>query len=257
MDFRLIEEFEFDWRLAGKAPRTAALYARDLRVFIDSNYEQSLLGVKQWLADTPTAQVRRKRAQAIRAIGKWCESNQLSEFDWWRSVPLANVATTMQETATAVDYEKAINAARTKRDKAIIEVLWSCGLRRTEISELTIGDVVLSGGYLVVRKSKSGSSRVVPLPMAVRKALRPLVVGAPSDPLFVISSNGIRLLLRRLNAPSAHAWRRGWAVRALRMGVSEASVKSAAGWSSGAMVSRYTRALSSEIAIDEFRNRWY
>jgi hypothetical protein len=103
MDFRLIEEFEFDWRLAGKAPRTVALYARDLRVFIDSNYEQSLLGVKQWLADTPTAQVRRKRAQAIRAIGKWCDLNEVKEFDWWRSVPLANVATTMQETATAAE----------------------------------------------------------------------------------------------------------------------------------------------------------
>jgi hypothetical protein len=37
MDFRLIEEFEFDWRLAGKAPRTAGLYVRDLRLLIDSS----------------------------------------------------------------------------------------------------------------------------------------------------------------------------------------------------------------------------
>ena len=61
-------------------------------------------------------------------------------------------------------------------------------------------------------------------------------------------------LRRRLNSdfmgrtPSAHAWRRGWAVQALRSGVSETSVRAAAGWSSGAMVARYTRALSGEFS---------
>ena len=60
----------------------------------------------------------------------------------------------------------------------------------------------------------------------------------------------------RLGAPSAHAWRRGWAVQALRSGVSETSVRAAAGLSSGAMVARYTSALSEELAIDEFQRCW-
>ena len=38
--------------------------------------------------------------------------------------------------------------------------------------------------------------------------------------------------------------------------MSEASVKAAAGWSSGAMVSRYTIALSNELAVDEFQRVW-
>jgi len=71
-----------------------------------------------------------------------------------------------------------------------------------------------------------------------------------------MESNAVRLLLRRLNAPSAHAWRRGWAVQALRNGVSEASVRAAAGWSSGAMVARYTHALSGELAVEEFQRSW-
>jgi len=45
-------------------------------------------------------------------------------------------------------------------------------------------------------------------------------------------------------------------VQALRSGVSEASVRAAAGWSSGAMVARYTRALSGELAVDEFQRVW-
>ena len=39
----------------------------------------------------------------------------------------------------------------------------------------------------------------------------------------------------------------------LRNGVSETSVRAAAGWSSGAMVARYTRALSGELAVEEFK----
>jgi len=37
---------------------------------------------------------------------------------------------------------------------------------------------------------------------------------------------------------------------------SEASVRAAAGWSSGAMVARYTRALSGELAVEEFQKSW-
>jgi len=59
-----------------------------------------------------------------------------------------------------------------------------------------------------------------------------------------------------MDIPSAHAWRRGWAVQALRSGVSETSVKAVAGWSSGAMVARYTLALSGELAVEEFRRTW-
>ena len=48
----------------------------------------------------------------------------------------------------------------------------------------------------------------------------------------------------------------GWAVQALRSGFSETSVCAAAGWSSGAMVARYLRALSCELAVEEFQRIW-
>jgi len=62
--------------------------------------------------------------------------------------------------------------------------------------------------------------------------------------------------LNKMGVSSAHAWRRGWAVQALRNGVSETSVRAAAGWSSGAMVARCTRALSDELAVEEFQRSW-
>ena len=38
--------------------------------------------------------------------------------------------------------------------------------------------------------------------------------------------------------------------------MSETYVRTAAGWSSGAMVARYTRALSGELAVEEFQRSW-
>ena len=158
--------------------------------------------------------------------------------------------------ATELDYKKVICAASTLRDKALVEVLWSCGLRRSEIARLDISDVNFSEGFLIIRTSKTGKPRIAPLSPSARNALRKHIGKRSQGSLFGMTTNAIRLCLMRLGAPSAHSWRRGWAVQALRNGVSETSVRAAAGWSSGAMVARYTRTLSGELAVEEFQRCW-
>ena len=172
------------------------------------------------------------------------------------SVPLAIEPVNPQPTVSESDYLAALKVVTTIRDRAVIELLWSCGLRRGELSALEAGDVDFVGGFVVVRKSKSGQPRIAPLSPSASQAVRKLLRGHPGGALLRMSSNAIRLMLQRIGAPSAHAWRRGWAVRSLRSGVSETSLKAAAGWSSGAMVSRYTNALRDEVAIEEFSRIW-
>lgn len=256
MDTSLLREFQLDWQLTGKAHRTASDYVSAVLALLSQYPEPTLADVKQWIASTPSTPTQRKRGQAVRAVGKWAEEQDYEAFIWWRQVPLIKEITKPQTTVTEADYRRALRAANTARDNALIEVLWSTGLRRSEIERLEIADVNLADSFLLVRKSKTGQPRVVPLSPQARQALRRLFKGRHEGSVFQMSSNAIRLRLQRLETPSAHAWRRGWAVRALRMGVSEASVKTVAGWSSGAMVSRYTRALSSEIAVDEFSRIW-
>ena len=104
--------------------------------------------------------------------------------------------------------------------------------------------------------SEAGKFRVVPLSPTAVEALRVHLEERNSGSVTQLTSDGIRSVLRRLNAPPAHAWRRGWAVHSLRHGVSEVSVRTIAGWSSGAMVARYTAALSNELAVAEFERLW-
>jgi integrase/recombinase XerD len=49
------------------------------------------------------------------------------------------------------------------RDRTILEVLYSCGLRRSEVTNLDLEDIDLGRGVLTVRKGKGGKSRTVPL----------------------------------------------------------------------------------------------
>ena len=256
MDLSLLEEFRFDWELAGKAARTVDDYIAALRLLLAGSSEPDLGAAKAWVASSSYPSVRRKRAQAIRAFGRWAEGTDEVVFRWWKEVPLVAETQRPQPTATESDYWVARRKASTDRNRAIIELLWSCGLRRGELVRLDVQDVNLSDGLLVVRQSKTGQPRVVPLSPSARRAVRRQIAGRTSGSLLGMSSNAVRLLLQRLDAPSAHAWRRGWAVEALRNGVSEASVRSAAGWSSGSMVARYTRALSGELAVSEFHEAW-
>lgn len=252
----LIGEFELDWRLAGKAERTAKNYADYLRAFTADCGEPTLWAARKWLSQSESVSVRRKCAQAIRAFGCWAESHGYEVMPWWKTVTVPKELSRPQRTVTEADYEAAVKRSKTARDRALIEVLWSTGLRRSELARLALSDVNFEVGYVVVRQAKNGRPRVVPLAPLARHALRRLMRNQVGGTVFGMSSNAIRQRLRRLGLPSAHAWRRGWAVQALRNGVSEASVRAAAGWSSGAMVARYTRALSGELAVEEFQRGW-
>jgi integrase len=190
---------------------------------------------------------------AVRALGKWCEEAGVNYFKWWKQVPLVTEQVFPQPTVTEDVYRQVLARCRTPRDKALIEVLWSSGLRRSEIERMKIEHLDFVGGFIVVPTSKANRPRVVPVSPPAVRALRRLIGSRTESSVFGMTGNAIRIRLVRLGAPSAHAWRRGWAVHALRRGVSETSVKSAAGWRSGAMVSRYTNALSGELAIEEFR----
>lgn len=256
MDKSLLAEFRLDWRLAGKAEQTAINYVTWLEKLLAHYPEPTLTDVKTWIASTNSAVGRRKRGQAVRAFGTWSATYGYDLFTWWKQVPLTKEVLHPQETAIEADYKAALTTACTARDKALIEVLWSCGLRRSEIARLAIEDVNFSEGFLIVRTSKTGKPRIAPLSPSARHALRKFISKRVEGSLFAMSSNAIRLCLQRLEAPSAHAWRRGWAVNSLRAGVSETSVRAVAGWSSGAMVARYTSALSGELAVEEFGRIW-
>jgi integrase len=256
MDTHLFDEFILDWHIAGKAQRTAHEYVRYLREFASHNDEPTLLAVKTWVASTPSTSVRRKRAQAVRAFGTWCETNSYETFTWWRQIPLAQDVAKPQATATEHDYRRAMRILTSDRDKLVVELLWTTGLRRSELTSLQVRDVNLGSSCLVVRQSKNGTPRVVPLSPQARRLIRRVSDDQNDCALLGMSSNAVRLMLQRTSLPSAHAWRRGWAVNSLKHGVSESTIRTVAGWSTSQMVSHYVRTHRTELAVREYHRLW-
>jgi integrase/recombinase XerC len=74
------------------------------------------------------------------------------------------------------------------RDRAILEMLYSCGLRVSELTGLDIGELDLSGGMVRVM-GKGGKERIVPVGSRAIKAIREYLVGrsepAGNGPLFL------------------------------------------------------------------------
>ncbi|MGD9995771.1 MAG: tyrosine-type recombinase/integrase [Ilumatobacteraceae bacterium] len=244
-----LEEFTADWRLAGRSAATAANYCHSVRTLVATTSdakEVTLAGVKVWLAESVSAETARYRARAVRAFGRWALTHEGPQWTWWASVPLQATPAKPQPTVSLDEYRAAVASASQLRDRCVIELLWSTGMRVSELARVRVEHVDVRGGYISVPRTKTGRPRVVPLTDAALRACRRQINARTTGSLLGMSSHAIQLLLRRLGAPTPHAWRRGWAVHALRNGVSEASVRAAAGWSSGAMVARYTSAVTGE-----------
>jgi integrase/recombinase XerC len=81
------------------------------------------------------------------------------------------------------------------RDRAILEMLYSCGLRVSELTGLAIGDLDLAGGMVRVL-GKGGKERIVPVGSRALEAVREYLVErgelAGSGPLF-LNTRGSRI----------------------------------------------------------------
>ena len=76
---------------------------------------------------------------------------------------------------------------------------------------------------------------------------------APTALVFGYAKRTAARDAERLIGMPLHAFRRGMAVEWLRRGGSQVSLQALNGWRSGLMVSKYVRALSAELALDEHR----
>ena len=108
------------------------------------------------------------------------------------------------------EIELIINQTKTKgnigiRDKAILEIYYASGIRRTELANLDIRHVDTKNLTITVRKGKGGYDRVVPIVQRTEDAIneyltkvRPLLaIFASGDALF-LGETGKRILSSKL-----------------------------------------------------------
>lgn len=106
---------------------------------------------------------------------------------------------------TPSEARKIIHTPDTKtvigyRDRTILEVMYSCGIRKDEVNKLTLNDVDYHDGFLRIHEGKGKKDRIVPIgKIACRylenyiKSVRPELIKDPYNNHLFLSLKGNRL----------------------------------------------------------------
>ncbi len=139
-------------------------------------------------------------------------------------------------------YEQDADYKFAERDFALLEIMYSCGLRRSEVSFLNIGDVDFIAGF-VRAMGKGSKERMIPVGDNTLIALRNYLDTRPQPvtagmPLFLnnrttrLSDSGVALLVKRMarrarfaRPVNAHTIRHSFATHLLEHGCDLRSVQ--------------------------------
>ena len=161
---------------AGLSPATIAAYRHDLRG-LDGDLTQET--VHSWLSRSKDSDsAYRRKVAALRSFLRQDLSETVETPHVWHKLPVV---------ASKAQVERMLHeaAVSSRRDSAILEVLYGCGLRASELCGLQAGDVNFEAGYLHCR-GKGGKERLVPVNLTALGALaRYRAERPPTGPLFV------------------------------------------------------------------------
>lgn len=203
--------------------------------------------------------------RAFTAAGYLLE-NPFAKVDGPRRPKTASLPTLSREEVERLLKTPNLRLPSGVRNRAILEVFYSTGIRLSECRNLAVRDLDFAGGTLLVREGKGGKARVVPLGSeAVRwirryqTEVRPRWAGT-SEALFVgqhrksISNLWIERIVSRLGRKAGigkpvtpHTLRRTCATHLLSGGASAWAVRGILGHSDLRTLGRYVHLHAGEI----------
>ena len=182
---------------------------------------------------------------------------------------------TEPETFSDDDERALVDACESERDKVLIQFMLRTGLRRTEVVNVRVDDIVegADGAFLRVRQGKGRKDRIVPLDTPHNRFSRKLMRYIKASRLpdcqgphlwlgekkvaghterTPLSADGLSKLLQRLSEKTRihtnpHKFRHTFATRSLAAGVDSLVLQRALGHTTLAMVNRYVHFQSSDL----------
>ncbi|CAA9576353.1 MAG: hypothetical protein AVDCRST_MAG18-2592 [uncultured Thermomicrobiales bacterium] len=117
------------------------------------------------------------RTRSVKAWGKWLVAEEYLTRDPFARVKQPRVDDTPKPTFTPEEVDRLLVACRSEttrtglRDIAMLVLLFSTGLRASEVVGLRVGDIDWDKGVITVQRGKGGKLRVVPLGRKVERLL--------------------------------------------------------------------------------------
>lgn len=108
--------------------------------------------------------------RALKAFCRWLEREEEGYVSPIRKVRPPKVVQEPLPRVTGEEVEALLRAANSKRDKAIIFMLYDTGCRAGELLRLNVDDITMDGQVLL-RKTKNGKPRLVFVGQKTRRAI--------------------------------------------------------------------------------------
>jgi site-specific recombinase XerD len=282
----LLDSFTLALEAEGKSPKTIENYSRAViqfhawlsKIFYTDVTDVTADHVRAWLVSlhgkvSPSTEYR--NYSGCRQFFQWCTHEGELEVSPMVNVRPPKVPEPRTEMLTREQMKALLADAAGKdfvsrRDTAIIMLLADTGMRRAELSALTLDDLDLRArvAYVV---GKGRRPRTVPYGARTAQALdrylraRRTSPRADSPRLWlaekgrgVLGHDGIRQMLERRGKAigvrvHAHQFRHGFADSWLKAGGSPNDLMELAGWKSPQMVNRYAAANRAQRAREAYR----
>ena len=190
-----IEEFcDTLFQESGLALNTRAAYERDLTFFDEFLTKRghltpesiTLEDITEFLAEERAAgkkgSTRARRSAAIRGFMKWLKAGKRIAHNPAELLDNPKKDKPLPKVLTEDEVVKMLEAIssdepRDVRDRAILEVMYGCGLRVSELCDLRLEDIVADGELLRII-GKGNKERLVPIGHAAGAALTKYINGA-------------------------------------------------------------------------------
>jgi site-specific recombinase XerD len=285
----LLNSWEIILLAENKSPTTITSYMRGVRLYMEwceqngHPVELTRGRIQQYTAELISngkeANTVRLRLAALRQFARWLVDEGELTDDPLIGLKPPKIPTKVVHGLSDEQLRALIGACkgprfRDKRDEALVRLMLETGMRASETVALTVADVEpLKNGVVVIRRGKGMKGRTAPfgpqtaaaLDRYLRARRSHKLAATPALWLGVGGSKGLAYFglndTLRDRAKTAgiarfhlHLMRHTAATRWLRAGGSEGGLMAIAGWSTRAMLDRYTGASAAERAAAEARN---
>ena len=175
MEERLLKDYNYYLKIERRmSPNTAASYSSDIKEFFtDSGVkpeEASLEDVREWLskrAETVSKRTQARELSALRSFFDYMILEGMRKENPCESLESPRIGRYLPDVLSVEEVDRimeSVDCSNPKglRDRAILEILYGCGLRVSEAVGLRISDVFIKEGFVRVI-GKGNKQRIVPL----------------------------------------------------------------------------------------------